>query len=298
MHLIPIFDTSVFIDVSKGIISRADWRRVKKLLPKHGCPISFISLQELLIGLHTCSPEYFQEKKRAVEEARVISRQRVLDQPQTFLIRHTIQPEFRGIGLRSSQMKDWLEVACRAKDQRQLSEGIKYKGLFFGMDLAVLQKTRFDAGQSQIGILERVLNELHPDWRNLRKETHRSLPQELHDEIQRVDSQVWRRESAQALIHAAGVTQDESAICSVIAGADATLIFTASLIRDVLLTDYRFESNSNNLFDGLQLYYLADKRFCFVTQDTKLIGRVQQSTQANRVLTVESFLSNPIVCQL
>jgi hypothetical protein len=51
MRLTPILDTSVFLDVARGKIDASDWKIFRRLLPKSGCPLSTITLGELVTGL-------------------------------------------------------------------------------------------------------------------------------------------------------------------------------------------------------------------------------------------------------
>ncbi len=70
---------------------------------------------------------------------------------------------------------------------------------------------------------------------------------------------------------------------------DAALTFAVSIVRASLLSNYDFEKHDSDAYDFLQLHYLASHRFCPVTRDTRLLGRISGSPQLDRVRTFEAF---------
>lgn len=72
---------------------------------------------------------------------------------------------------------------------------------------------------------------------------------------------------------------------------DAYLSMTVSVLRDAIMTNYRFEENWNDFNDGMQLLYLSRPCQCIVTEDARLIQRVSKSSQVDRILTIDQFVS-------
>jgi hypothetical protein len=140
MRLVPILDTNVFVNAGKGIITAFDWSVFRRSLPKSGCPLSAITLGELLAGLAGCDREMFSQSQQALHLARSISKGRILDQPKTFVWKNVFRAPYPGPGLDTKKLHLWLELACRAKtkkdlvesklpDRRTLRRGRRYVGL-------------------------------------------------------------------------------------------------------------------------------------------------------------------------
>lgn len=292
VKFVPIFDSSVFIDVGNGSIGGGSWHRVKSRLPKHGSPLSFITLQELLIGLHKAPLEKFEQAKCAANEARVLCKRRVLDQPAAFLYKTLFRSPFGGAGVGGRDVRDWLEVACRAKEPLDLElGGVRYKRNVFGLDLSLLVRSKEDMRNSFVNAVMRQLDDANPEWRQMKRAGGTAVPAEMHDRIRRVDAETWKGKNAEALLHSLRVAADQETIRLVLSGVDALLTFMTSIVRDCLITTYDFERDANSFVDALQLYYLANDRFCIVTQDKGLLRRTEASSQRGKVLLFSSFLN-------
>jgi hypothetical protein len=71
---------------------------------------------------------------------------------------------------------------------------------------------------------------------------------------------------------------------------DAVLTFAISIVREVLLRRYSFSKHDSDVYDFLQLHYLALDRFVFVTGDERLRNRLSLSTQGSRLLNFQAYL--------
>jgi hypothetical protein len=85
------------------------------------------------------------------------------------------------------------------------------------------------------------------------------------------------------------LVQTKERIATASEGLDAAFQFERHLFS-MLKSRYGFRSNTSDLIDAQQLYYLLDPTIHFVTDDDRLIGYVRKSTQANRIMTFSQLV--------
>ena len=73
----PIFDTNVFGDVQRTLISQTDWKYLLRHRPKHGWPLSGVTALELLAGLDAASPPDFLHVRERIALAYHLSNGRI-----------------------------------------------------------------------------------------------------------------------------------------------------------------------------------------------------------------------------
>ena len=71
---------------------------------------------------------------------------------------------------------------------------------------------------------------------------------------------------------------------------DAVFEFTLSVDREFLLRNYNPEKHESDVYDQLQLHYLAMDRFVTVSEDKNLQTRTARSSQASRIMPFNEFL--------
>jgi len=145
--------------------------------------------------------------------------------------------------------------------------------------------------QGYTNYFEAFLDAKFPDWRSQRQRSGHPLPENEKEKLKRADREGWKRDFASRMVGLMSAPTTIGAIDVVNDRCDAYLTHSVSVMRDALIAGYRFENNSNDFHDGMQLLYLSRPWVCLVTEDTHLIRRVNKSSQSSRILTIEQFVS-------
>jgi hypothetical protein len=161
------------------------------------------------------------------------------------------------------------------------------------VNLEKIENLFTEGRRGYIGFLEQFLDRINPDWRVARSKSGSALPENERDRLKRtMPVPDWKLDVAKRLLECMNVKPTLDAINTMSDRCDAHLTLVVSVLRDVLMTNYRFEENWNDFNDQMQLLYLSRPSYCLVTEDTRLIGRVKQSAQSSRILTIADFIAN------
>ncbi len=141
--------------------------------------------------------------------------------------------------------------------------------------------------------MEGFLDEKIPNWRSERQKSGSPLPEKEREKLkQTLPVDKWKRDLATHFVAESFNSRAPDELIRLVCDrCDAYLTFTVSVLRDSFMTGYRFEDNSNDFHDEMQLLYLSRPWFCLVTEDARLIGRARKSSQSNRILTIDQFVS-------
>jgi hypothetical protein len=287
MLLTPVFDTSAIVNLSKRGDAEHIWNRVRVSLPKRGCPLSFVTVLELFHGLNVGGIDKLDESVKALVLACRISRRRVLLAPYPF-----IEKELFGITDERHErsrdnVKRWLGIIISPDFKARFRAGA-----LSGMRLEKVEQV-FSLVRNEHSLhVEEFLTRINSEWRRDRQNFGSSLPETVREEIKRaMPFSEWKSNLPRQLLAEMHIDSSPETIDLLKRGCDAYFTFTVSLLRDSLLTSYQFERNSNDFHDGLQLAYLCRPSFCLVTDDRRSILRVGGSSHADRIFTVDQFLS-------
>ena len=287
MQLIPIFDTSAIINLAKRDPSDAILLRFRRCLPARGCPLSFVTVLELLDGLSQGGAEHFDESLKAVNLASQLSRRRVLLLPIPFIHRELFGVKSPGAERSKENVKRFLGRAQRPTFKNEFIAG---KTDFLDKIEPLIITTR----RGYINVFKEFLDAKFPDfdWRSARKKSGHPLPHADKEKLKRADFEAWKRDYASRMVPPLLATSATLDAVNVVADrCDAYVTHSVSVIRDTLISGYRFEENPNDFHDGMQLLYLSRKLHCLVTDDEGLIRRVDKSSQRERVLRIDEFVS-------
>lgn len=286
MQLLPIFDTSVFLDLdgSKRRISTADWQLVEQKAPENGWPLSAITVFELLIGLAGCGHQSFAKAQNPLRIAQTISRGRVLEPPKAFIVKELFSEKNSGPVVAPHHLEKWLEIACLARTRDEL---------IARLDLTPLDIHLGGYSNKHAVAKRQLLANVNPNWRKTRASAGASLPEATRNQLRdRFPLERWKSSLRKGFLSKRGVEPTELNLATFGPRVDAALTLRAELLRQTLLGSYEFDRNSNEDRDVEQLFYLARENNCFVTQDNRLVQLVQQSSQSNRIYSFESFLAS------
>jgi hypothetical protein len=285
VKLIPIFDTSAIVDLAKRDASDSIWRGLKRCVPARGCQLSFVTVLELFHGLSKGGAERLDDSLRAVNLASRLSRRKVLQLPIPFMLRELFQIKDQGAERSKENLKRYLRMAGQPN----------FKNEFMGDRLTFLDKIEVlmaDTARGHTHYLDQFLDGKNPGWRLERQKSGSPLPEGAREKLkQTTPLGVWKRDLASRVVGVAMGSPTLKAVDRVCEHCDAYLTFSVSVLRDVLITNYRFEENPNDFHDGMQLLYLSRSLNCLVTQDGGLIHRVRRSSQTARILTLDEFVS-------
>lgn len=258
------------------------------LLPKRGCPLSQVTLLELFHGLRRGGTEHLDDALKAVNLASRLSRRKILLLPIPFMQRELFQINKPGAARSVANLNRLLERAIKPN----------FKSEFVGGSVKVAHLESIErlftwSKKGYRKFIEQFLDGVHPDWRSERDNSGSPLPKEERERLKRtapIDE--WKRDFAIRSLVTSGIDPTSAAINAVSDRCDAYVTFMVSVLRDAMITSYRFEENSNDFNDGMQLLYLCRLSFCLVTDDERSIARTKKSTQSNRILTIDQFVSN------
>jgi spore maturation protein SpmB len=108
MRLTPIFDTSSLINLSREGDLDVVMKRLKPLIPSHGCPLSFVTTLELFRGLSKSDAGKIIGTLKPLLLAARISRCVVLRVPFTFVSWELFKVE-GALNHRPKLLMDWLK---------------------------------------------------------------------------------------------------------------------------------------------------------------------------------------------
>ena len=287
MPPVPIFDTSAVVNLSKRGSADPIWKHLKRAIPRHGCPLSYITVLELFHGLSVGGIDKLDDSLKALILASRLSRRRVCLAPYAFVEMHLFEITDSRHERSRAALQRWLRISVGPDFKRMFASGT-VKGISLEKVESLFAVVR---DQHSFHVAQ-YLDRLHPGWRLERQKFRSSVPADVRETIKRTyPLDKWKRLLPEQLLEAMNIERTQEAIAQTSAGCDAYFTFTVNLLRDSLMTDYKFEDNSNDFHDGLQLLYLSRPSFCLVTDDKRSILRTRGSNQGDRILTVDQFLS-------
>jgi hypothetical protein len=287
MRLIPIFDTSAILNLSRRDSSDGVWPLLNQRVPARGCPLSFVTVLELFLGLHRAEKERLTDSLKAVTIASRLSRRKVLLHPIPFMEKELFGIRSPGHERSKENLKRWLGTAIRPNFENDLISG---RANF--VDLKKIENLFTVGREGYIAFLEQFLDGINPDWRTARGTSGSALPENERDRLKRTTPvPVWKRDAARRLLECMNVRPTFGALNKLSDQCDAYFTLVVSVLRDVLMTNYRFEENWNDFNDQMQLLYLLRPSHCLVTEDSRLVGRVKRSSQSGRIVTIDQFVS-------
>lgn len=288
MQLIPIFDTSAIIHLSKKENADPVWRLLKPLLPKRGCPLSHVTVLELFHGLSLSDERHLAGSLKPVNLASRLSRRKVLLSPIPFFERERFGIRHPGQERSSANLRRWLGIAMKPAFKTEFSTG-----RIEGMNLEKIRSLFDVIAKKHCNYLEQFLDRLHPPWRSERQKSGSPIPEAQREQFKReYPTDKWKAELAGQFLGELGIQGTTNTIADTRLSCDAYFTFTVSLLRSSIVSNYGFEERPNDFYDGMHLLYLSRPSFCLVTEDKRLIARVHKSSQSCRILTIDQFASS------
>jgi hypothetical protein len=284
MRLTPIFDTSSLINLSREDDLDAVVKRLRPLIPSHGCPLSFVTTLELFRGLSNGHPDKIERTLKPLLLAARISRRVVLRTPLTFVSWELFKAE-DALNHRPKLLMDWLEkIQTPNFADRYTSGDVE---MDFGRIGPIFNKVE----QEEPLNTERMLDEWNPEWRADRRKGS-ALPQELREMAKRgMQFDTLLNALPERFLSALQIEPTPANLSKAKIHCDAYFAFQVNRLRASVLGNYHFEKNPNDFHDWLQLLYLARPWFCFVTDDGPSLDRIRQSGQRARIMSLKEFLS-------
>ena len=222
--LIPIFDTSAIINLSKRDSADPASNRLRSTVPQRGWPLSFVTVLELFNGLSRGGAEHFDESLKPVNLASRLSRRRVLLQSIPF-----IQKELFNVIDRRHQVSTENLTRYLGMLQQPNAKNDFVAGRF--MFLQKIEKIITTMRQGYKDFMEGFLDEKMPDWRSERQKSGSPLPKTEREKLKHtLPGDKWKRDLATHYVAESfnGSTPDEF-IRLVCDRCDAYLTFTVSV---------------------------------------------------------------------
>lgn len=301
----PIFDTNIFGHVQDGQISQRDWRFLLEHRPGHGWPLSAVTTLELLAGFQEAHSDRFFQGKAQVELAYQLSKGRVLEEPRSLICKEVLRAPFPSeeVPLPVDVLADHIHIVRCAKsladilEARVLVNRLRTKGRghrgFSGFRPAVLNDLVSGPKNSWKENIENFASEIYPTWREFFQEKRRRLPDALRKDLKvRLVSDVEKLRFAETIVRWLGGSTEPAALDEMRKRLDAVIEFTTYVMREFLTRDYKLEKHDSDVYDQFQLHYLAMDRFVLVSEDSDMVTRTGGSTQADRIVSFTTFLSN------
>lgn len=282
---IPIFDTSALINLSDEDDLDAVVKRLKPLIPSHGCPLSFITTVELFHGLARSRPEHAARTIKPLLLGARISQLDVLRVPLSFAKWELFRSE-EVLRSRPRLLVDWL------KKIQTPAFAAKFESGKVAMDFAridpVFEKIKTEHSKPT----EMMLNRVSPAWREQRQGGRSALPDSIRDEANRaMEPEMLKAAMPEMLLKTLEIELTAANIEKARTHCDAYFTFQVHLERSSTIEGYNFDKNPNDFHDGLQLLYLTRPRFYYVTDDRLSLERTRRSSQRDRIMSLDAFLS-------
>lgn len=292
----PIFDTNIFGDVQRGVITQAQWTYLLTRRPSHGWPLSQVTALELLAALHAVRPNVFLDVRQRIGFAYDLSRGRVLNDPRLLFCQEVLHIPFPPDQLppAASVIAKYMDVVRRADTMEQLlTRGVPFRGRLASINsTSILAKLMAGPKTQWRKAVERMATEHYPGWRELFQRTGRRLPLATREQLEPVAAwQAQRPVFVKALLEWLHAPTEVDVISETSRRLDAVLDFTIFVAREFLLRNYSLDKHHSDVFDQFQLQYLAIDRFVIVSNDPDLSVRTRQSKQATRIMSFDQFLT-------
>ena len=295
MKLKPIFDTNIFGDVQRGLISTSDWQHLLSHRPRHGWPLSQVTALELLAGVHHAGSKGFADVRRRIEIAHNLSSGKVLEDPRILICKDVLHIPFPSDQLApaASAASRYLDIVRRALTLEQLTtRGVLCGGKRIQVrDTSILADLMAGPKRQWVEAVEGMADREYPGWRELFLTTGKRLPPELRKELEpRAAWLAKRPDFVEALLQWLHASMEPSMVADMSVRLDAVLEFTIFVTREFLLRNYSAAKHDSDVFDQFQLQYLAMDSFVVVSGDPDLTKRTQRSSQVDRIMSFSQFL--------
>jgi len=295
VRLKPIFDTNIFGDVQRGLISASDWQYLLRHRPRRGWPLSQVTALELLAGVHHAGSTGFTDVRRRIEIAHNLSSGRVLEDPRILICKDVLHIPFPSdqMAPAASAVSRHLDILRRALTLEQvMTNGVPYRGKRIQIrDTSVLAELMAGPKRQWVAAVEAMADKEYPEWRELFRTSGKRLPPELRKELEpRSAWQAKRPDFIEALLQWLHTSNEPTLVAEMTARLDAVLEFTIFVTREFLLRNYSASKHDSDVFDQFQLQYLAMDSFVIVSGDPDLSKRTQQSSQVSRIMPFSEFL--------
>lgn len=285
MRFTPIFDTSSLIDLSREDDLDAVVKRLKPLIPSHGCPLSFVTALELFRGLANGDPGQIAGTLKPLLLGARISRRIVLRTPLTFASWELFQVE-DALSHKPRLLMKWLEKIQAPNFAARFASGE------VEMDFSGISRIFGKIEQEESRNIEGMLDRWNPTWREDRR-SGSALPEDLRETAKRgMQFDALRDALPERFLASLQIEPTSANISKAKIHCDAFFAFQVNRTRDSVIGNYAFEKNSNDFHDWLQLLYLTRPQFCYVTEDGPSLKRTRQSGQHPRIMSLKEFLSD------
>ena len=263
-----ILDTSVCINVGRGVITANDWKLLEKYL-KRRCRyfVSPLALLELVVGLGRGKAAYFAKNLLALRTL-LAPGDRFLRFPGHFVIERVFGDGRRKKGFEPGNFTLWASALLNAQTKRQLRDGVVDFGsswrMTFGFDFDAVIKDHLNGQAAFVR-----------EYENIRCSGASRT------------SEVW----AEGFLSYFGIEPSEENRNLLISALDAVVTYVSALSELAITSNYNFEKNKNDWIDWQHLCYLADPLMYIVTSDGRLKRRISGSAQSERVLMWPELLT-------
>ena len=237
----PIFDTNVFGDVQRGLISQTDWRHVLRQRPSRGWPLSNVTALELLVGLHAARPQDFLHVRERIALAYNLSKGRILEDPRFLLCKEVLCVPFPPdlIPPSPAVLATYMDLVRRANSLDELLHRAGFTTTSILDDLMAGPKKQW------VNRVEAIATENYPQWRQLFQETGKRLPHEMRKRLEQHSAwDAQRPVFVKALLTWLGVSPAPQLLSEITTRLDAVLDFTIFVAREFLLRNYSPEKAS------------------------------------------------------
>jgi hypothetical protein len=252
---------------------------------------------ELLAGIHHVQPDRFDRLKKQIEFAWNLANGRVLKEPRVLICEEVLHIPLPA-GLVPTDVNifsRYLDVVRRAQSRQQILDGkVPYGNFWTGgvQQTSVITDVVDGPKRDWVARLERTADELYPAWREHFEKTGRRLPPELRKEVELRSIHEERTKYGETFLRWLGANVSAESVKEISNKLDAVIEFTLFVGREFLMRNYSPEKHESDVYDQFQLHYLAIDRFVIVTGDSNLLKRTVQSSQAERIMSLEKFLEN------
>jgi hypothetical protein len=285
MRLTPIFDTSSLINLSREDDLDAVVKRLKPLIPSHGCPLSFVTALELFRGMAKGAPDKVAATLKPLLLAARISRGTVLQTPLTFASWELFRVE-EALRHKPRLLMGWLKKIQQPSFAEEFASGE------VEMDFERINRTFGKIEREESRDTELLLDSWNPDWREDRRNGS-ALPESLRELAKRGMQLDTLRDALPAhFLTALKIEPTPINTSKARVHCDAFFTFQVNRQRASIIGNYAFEKKPNDFHDWLQLLYLTRPQYCFVTEDRQSLERTRQSDQHARIMSLSEFLSN------
>ena len=229
--------------------------------------LSPLTVDELLLGIHSGDEQFFRKDQAKMEVLRGVGQIRLLPFPASFALKQALEIHVNPPTASAAVVKKSIDAVIRARSKAHLEQG-----------LVPLRLSRKTGGLNFEPIVQR---------HTLGKAEHARILESLRaKQVRRPTSVEWVKKSFRYF----GLELGDGDWLKLASAMEAAFTLNDFLCDQAEQERYDFAKHDSDWIDVHQLFYLCDPSVHFLTRDVKLRNRIGKCGQASRIILLDEVV--------